>query len=95
MLYLERGGKGEESEGEVDRNANTSVGSAMDIDDPHEGVGLDVAGFGEDYVGEEDDDDDDEGDPSDVAMVPMADILNARYGSENVCRFYYQEWIDN
>ena len=30
---------------------------------------------------EEDSDDED---PSDVAMVPMADMLNARYGCENV-----------
>ena len=30
------------------------------------------------------DDDDDVEDPSDVAMVPMADMLNARYGCENV-----------
>lgn len=36
--------------------------------------------------GEEDDGDseDDDDDPSDVAMVPMADMLNARYGCENV-----------
>jgi N-lysine methyltransferase SETD6 len=38
---------------------------------------------GEDTGG--DSDSDDEEDPSDVAMVPMADILNARYGCENVC----------
>lgn len=36
------------------------------------------------YVVDDDDDSDDEEDPSDVAMVPMADMLNARYGSENV-----------
>lgn len=32
----------------------------------------------------EDGDGDDDDDPSDVAMVPMADILNARYQTENV-----------
>lgn len=32
-----------------------------------------------------DDDDDEENNVSDVSMVPMADLLNARYGSENVC----------
>jgi len=32
----------------------------------------------------EDSDDDEDEDPGDVAMVPMADVLNARYGSENV-----------
>ena len=31
-----------------------------------------------------DSEDDEEDDPSDVAMVPMADLLNARWGSENV-----------
>lgn len=30
------------------------------------------------------DEDDEEDGASDVAMVPMADILNARWGSENV-----------
>lgn len=33
---------------------------------------------------ESDSEDDEEDDPSDVAMVPMADLLNARWGSENV-----------
>ena len=31
-------------------------------------------------------DEDDADDSSDIAMVPMADMLNARYGSENVFR---------
>jgi SET domain-containing protein 6 len=31
-----------------------------------------------------DDDDSDDDDPENVAMVPMADMLNARYGCENV-----------
>ena len=44
------------------------------------GAGLGARDVDED---EEDEDDDDE-DPSDVAMVPMADMLNARYESENV-----------
>jgi N-lysine methyltransferase SETD6 len=30
------------------------------------------------------DDGDDEDDPANVAMVPLADMLNARYGCENV-----------
>jgi N-lysine methyltransferase SETD6 len=33
---------------------------------------------------EDDDDSDDDDDPGNVAMVPMADMLNARYGCENV-----------
>ena len=33
---------------------------------------------------EDGDDDDDDDDPANVAMVPLADMLNARYGCENV-----------
>ena len=33
---------------------------------------------------DEDSDDEDQEDPADVAMVPMADMLNARFESENV-----------
>ena len=33
---------------------------------------------------DETDDGDDEDDPANVAMVPLADMLNARYGCENV-----------
>lgn len=56
--------------------ANTSAGSGMDVDD-------DPASAPQPEENE-DSDDEDVGDPSDVAMVPMADMLNARYGSENV-----------
>lgn len=62
-------------------DANKSVDSAaMDVDEtPEDGD----AGGGEDS--EAADDDDESGDdPADVALVPMADMLNARYGSENV-----------
>ncbi|KZT10912.1 SET domain-containing protein [Laetiporus sulphureus 93-53] len=37
---------------------------------------------------EEDDEDEDGENPADVAMVPIADMLNARYGSENAKLFY-------
>ncbi|KAI0314231.1 SET domain-containing protein [Amylostereum chailletii] len=45
---------------------------------------------GETLIGNDDggDDSDDEADPADVAMVPMADMLNARYESENAKLFY-------
>src|SRR5258707_1758449 len=33
---------------------------------------------------EDDDDSDDDDDPANVAMVPLADMLNVRYGCENV-----------
>ncbi|KIJ60009.1 hypothetical protein HYDPIDRAFT_117671 [Hydnomerulius pinastri MD-312] len=72
-------GEGDEEDvGEVDPCANTSLGSAMDVDDPHQEVNADLDSDGED----------DEEDPSDVAMVPMADLLNARWGSENAKLFY-------
>ncbi|KAL4078201.1 hypothetical protein V8B97DRAFT_2015387 [Scleroderma yunnanense] len=65
-----------DSEGELEANepdnANTSFGSAMDVDE------LTPA---EDH--EDEDEDEDEDDPSDIAMVPMADLLNARWGGEN------------
>ncbi|KAH7924236.1 SET domain-containing protein [Leucogyrophana mollusca] len=61
--------------------ANTS---AMDVDS------AEFPDKGEDAHTEEGEESDDEevDDPSDVAMVPMADLLNARYGSENAKLFY-------
>ncbi|KAI0645857.1 SET domain-containing protein [Trametes meyenii] len=41
-------------------------------------------------VEDSDEDDEDREDPADVAMVPMADMLNARYESENAKLFYEQ-----
>jgi SET domain-containing protein 6 len=61
--------------------------TGMDVDgdhpnpvEPDEGHNDDVE---EDHGGDSDDEDDDSGD---VAMVPMADMLNARFGCNNVCR---------
>ena len=61
--------------------ANTSLGSAMDVegDAPH---GHDSEEHGEEEEGEEGDEEDE--DAGIVAMVPFADMLNARYRSENV-----------
>jgi SET domain-containing protein 6 len=61
--------------------ANTSRGSEMDVDAPQGSEGDESASHHdeaeeEDGVGIDD--------SSDIAMVPMADMLNARYGSENV-----------
>lgn len=57
--------------------ANTSAGSAMDVEgDAHESEE-----HGEE---EEGDEEDEEEDAAVVAMVPFADMLNARYRSENV-----------
>lgn len=66
---------------DMDNRANTSFGSAMDVDEP-------VADSEVNLPENHDDTDDDEDDPSDVAMVPMADLLNARWRSENAKLFY-------
>lgn len=50
----------------------------MDVDSTRDGDGFD------EESSDTDSDDEDIYDSSDVAMVPMADLLNARYDSENV-----------
>ncbi|KAG1772541.1 hypothetical protein EV702DRAFT_976611 [Suillus placidus] len=70
-----------EQDAEHDTRANTSIGSAMDIDDS---VGEAV----DEENSERDSDDEEVEDALDIAMVPMADILNARYDSVNAKLFY-------
>ena len=74
--------KWDTGEGE-DENAaaNTSRGSEMDVDAPQGSEGDESASH-HDEAEEEDGGGID--DSSDIAMVPIADMLNARYGSENV-----------
>jgi SET domain-containing protein 6 len=69
-----------------DEEADGGPQAEMDVDvghpdpaEPNEGYNDDAE---EEHVGDSDDDDDDS---SDVAMVPMADMLNARFGCNNVC----------
>ncbi|KAL1695076.1 hypothetical protein GGG16DRAFT_45758 [Schizophyllum commune] len=68
-----------EGEGPADKSADL-----MDVDatepPPEEGA--------EEAIEVSDDEDSDEEDAGDVGMVPMADMLNARYGSENAKLFY-------
>lgn len=59
---------------------------AMDVDEPTSG--------GESPEAEEEHEED-EDDSSDVAMVPMADMLNARYGTENVRRLKHRSTFAN
>lgn len=81
----EEGGEGEEE-------ANTSIGSGMDVSVGNTSGDIKMMDVDEpnhppppeSEDNEGDSDDEDEDDPSDVAMVPMADMLNARYGCENV-----------
>ena len=65
---------------EVDAVADST---AMDVD-AQEPRGEEGETEIPDAPGDESDDDEDGDDPADVAMVPMADMLNARFESENV-----------
>lgn len=75
----------EDEEGQEHEQADVSMESAkndaMDVDS--ESPAKVEAAVGQDEAPEEDDDDE-PGDPSDVAMVPMADLLNARCNAGNV-----------
>ncbi|KAI0633526.1 SET domain-containing protein [Trametes polyzona] len=92
--------KGEHAEDEVEDEEADNAGdtSAMDVD-PQEATeaGEQTAetappegSDGPEVLEVEDDEDEDEDgeDPADVAMVPMADMLNARFESENAKLFY-------
>lgn len=63
---------------------NTSIGSAMDVDSAQEKEGEDVHGQEHEQEEEEGSDDEEEV-AAEVVMIPFADILNARYQTENVC----------
>lgn len=72
-------GISDESHSAVQANVSTDS-AAMDVDE------LEPDGEVNTETAEEDSDEDaDEDDPADVAMVPMADMLNAQFESENVC----------
>ncbi|KAF7322034.1 Ribosomal lysine N-methyltransferase 4 [Mycena kentingensis (nom. inval.)] len=78
---------------------NTSIGSAMDVDDPASPPALvpaDPDPEPEDSVEQEEHDTDSDSDSDDfidvlVTMVPLADMLNARYESENAKLFYEKD----
>lgn len=79
---------GDEDEDDAAGTAgNISMESAMDVDEKDPNQDPDRVGHEEDS----EDEDEDEDDPSDVAMVPMADILNARYQTENAKLFYEKD----
>ncbi|KAG2112090.1 hypothetical protein DEU56DRAFT_843138 [Suillus clintonianus] len=72
-----------------DTQANTSIGSAMDVDDS--GDGGEAAD--EESSDRDSDDEDTEDIPEEIAMVPMADLLNARYNSVNAKLFYEEHHL--
>ena len=57
---------------------NSSLGSAMDIDSPHNGTSANDSQEGNEEEGGEEEEE------TEVVMIPMADILNARFNAENV-----------
>jgi SET domain-containing protein 6 len=79
----------EKWEGEDDENPLTTngTGCAMDVDEETSTFEAEAEVREETEESDDDSEGEDVEDPSDVAMVPMADILNARYGSDNVCIF--------
>lgn len=88
---VERWDSGESEEENMSAPTNDRE-DGMDVDSPDipEG-GVNANEMYHDKAEEEGDDDDD--DSSDTAMVPMADMLNARYGLENVSCGIFHRYI--
>ena len=96
VLRWKPDGEEPDEEAEVDETeASTALntdGNAMDVDVPTDAptVQSDAQGHAEETAADDeeadDDDDDRYEDPTDVAMVPMADMLNGRFATETVGR---------
>ncbi|TFK44282.1 hypothetical protein BDQ12DRAFT_708264 [Crucibulum laeve] len=83
--------KSELEEDQENTTVNTSIGSGMDVDpqeggDEHDGEVQNKHVV--EQVEEEEEEEEEEEDSSDIAMVPMADMLNAQYEMENAKLFY-------
>lgn len=81
--------EGCDHEDNEDEEQDSGSGAAMDVDcadeTPDGEAEQDPAQILETSVDDDDDEEDEDAeDPADVAMVPMADMLNARFESENV-----------
>ncbi|KAJ3902224.1 hypothetical protein F5879DRAFT_258120 [Lentinula edodes] len=76
---------GEEMNPETDK----SIGSVMDVDEHDETTGVEDTSIQDDSPSE--DGDEGEEDAIDISMVPIADLLNARFGSENAKLFYEEK----
>jgi SET domain-containing protein 6 len=75
-------GEEEEDDGGA---ADVSMGSGMDVDLPDGASAPPThSPLGTDDLEHEEGEEQEQEDSSDITMVPMADILNARYRSENV-----------
>ncbi|KAG8734283.1 hypothetical protein FRC10_011803, partial [Ceratobasidium sp. 414] len=83
------GGEDDDNEEKQDPDTGESKQVAEDPDVSMESARSEKPAEEEDGTGDGDSDSDDEGEKvEDVAMVPMADMLNARYGGENAKLFY-------
>ncbi|EAU91065.1 hypothetical protein CC1G_03233 [Coprinopsis cinerea okayama7 len=85
-----RDGEEEEEDGANADNAKhaESENDSMDVDEtPSKANDLEQ----EENEDEDEDNDEGEDDASDIAMVPMADMLNARFGTENAKLFHEKE----
>ncbi|KAF8342326.1 uncharacterized protein EI90DRAFT_1330827 [Cantharellus anzutake] len=74
---------------------NEAEDTAMEVDDPPSSLcPPEETEQGTDALEAEDSDSDDEGeDTADISMVPMADMLNARYGCDNARLFYEPTFV--
>ncbi|KAF4620915.1 hypothetical protein D9613_000307 [Agrocybe pediades] len=74
---------------------NTSIGSAMDVDQPTTSEKpAEAQESGHDHEADSGDEEDEDEEPRvEVAMVPLADILNARYKTDNVKLFHEPECL--
>lgn len=77
-----------------DGAGDVSMGSGMDVDLPDGAPAPPThSSHGTDDLEHEGGEEEEQEDSSDIAMVPMADILNARYGSENAKLFYEENHL--
>ncbi|KAJ2926745.1 hypothetical protein H1R20_g10342, partial [Candolleomyces eurysporus] len=80
------------SDEDDDHKANRSMGSSMDVDEQNPtGSNAQDDNDNADEDNEDEDEEEDDHDSSDIAMVPMADMLNARYGTENAKLFHEKD----
>ena len=89
-------GGSEAREGKNGDDRDTDMSEAMDVDEAPSSSGRAQASksrVADDGIKEDNDDDDDENDSSDIAMVPLADMLNACHGANNAGHFLYESIV--
>jgi SET domain-containing protein 6 len=74
----------EDADAAADASQDSIKAAGMDVDEDASVDALAAEVEQQTTSPEDDSDDEDEDDPSNVALVPIADMLNARHGSGNV-----------